>query len=206
MIFSNLQSLALLHSQLALRVLLSDVRQWAITPIRRLILGCLIIALLWKGIFFYLFTLLVYDSAPRSPFSVQMIKPYLSTAYPVAQDEARAISFLRTRLGPSDIVYRAKDKLEPYAIWAGLPTQASVYTADSGDDDAYGLGAKKFAARESLSSISGSWLDRLGAEHVTWVVTDPTDVAINLTLECPEGRSRAILAAQFGQIKAFRLQ
>ena len=100
-----------------------------------------------------------------------MIRPYFSTAYPVDPDDARAVSFLRSHMGPSEILYVRSDMAEPYAAWGGLPTQVSAYPAESGDDDEYGLGKDKFAARKGLASISETWVDRLLAEHITWVVT-----------------------------------
>jgi hypothetical protein len=108
-------------------------------------------------------------------------------------------------MGPSEIVYRAEEKSEPYAIWGGVPTQASVY-AENGNDDVYGLGPEKFAARKELRSISGDWFDRLLAEHVTWVVADADDIAITTALECQEGQRRAVLAAQYGKVRVFHIQ
>ena len=52
----------------------------------------------------------------------------------------------------------------------------------------HGLGASKFAARQNLASISQTWLDRLSAEHVTWVVTEPDDAAINAILSLPRSK------------------
>ena len=69
----------------------------------------------------------------------------------------------------------------------------------------HGLGASKFAARQNLASISQTWLDRLSAEHVTWVVTDPDDAAINAILEFPEEQGRAVLVAEYGRVRVFRI-
>ena len=147
--------------------------------------------------------LFAYDPEHRLPFSDQMIRPYFSNAYPVSPDEARAVSFLRNHMGASEIVYRAEERSEPYAIWGGLPTQASVYPSEKGGEDMRGLGARKFAARQNLARISQTWLDRLSAEHVTWVVTDPDDAAINAILESTEEQGRAVLAAQYGNVRIF---
>jgi hypothetical protein len=134
-----------------------------------------------------------------------MIRPYFSQAYPVDADDARAVSFLRTHVGPSEIVYRAEEKSEPYAIWGGLPTQASVYAENGKADDAYGLGEEKLAARRDLARVSETWLDRLSAAHVVWIVADPDDPAIEAVLAFPAGRRRALLAAQYGNVRVFRL-
>jgi hypothetical protein len=187
-------------------VALSDLAGWAHTLGRRLIYGVLIVTLAGQGLL-YPFVLLVasYNPEGRLAFSMQMIRPYFSQTYPVNRDDAQAVSFLRSHMGPSEIVYRAEEKSEPYAIWGGVPTQASVY-AENGNDDVYGLGPEKFAARKELRSISGDWFDRLLAEHVTWVVADADDITITTALECQEGQRRAVLAAQYGKVRVFHIQ
>jgi hypothetical protein len=187
-------------------VALSDLASWADRSGRRLIYGSLIIALAGQGVL-YPFILLFgsYNPEGRLPFSMQMIRPYFSRAYPVNRDDAEAVSFLRSHMGPTEIVYRAEEKSEPYAIWGGVPTQASVY-AENGNDDVYGLGPEKLAARKELRSVSGDWFDRLLAEHVTWVVADADDIAITTALECQEGQRRAVLAAQYGKVRVFHIQ
>jgi hypothetical protein len=185
---------------------LADLARWADTSGRRIICGLIAMVLLGQGISYPLFATLLFDPEHRPPLSIQMIRPYLSSAYPLDPDQGRAVSFLRGHMKPMDILYRAEEKSEPYAIWGGLPTQASVYPADSGDNDAYGLGKRKFAARKDLVRISENWLDRLAAEHVAWVVTDPDDVAINAVLDGAEEQGRAVVAAQFGEVRVFRLQ
>ena len=189
-------------------VALSYLARWADTFSRRLVLGLIVIALVGQGVPYPFVVLLAYDPEVRPPFSDQMIRPYFSLGYPVDRDDARAVSFLRTHMGPSDVVYRSEDKSEPYAIWGGLPTQVSVYVepANSGGNDAYGLGETKLVIRRNLANISDDWFDRLAAEHITWLVTDGDDVAINALLECPEGRDRAVLAARYGKVRVFRIR
>jgi hypothetical protein len=187
-------------------VALSDLAGWAHTLGRRLIYGVLVVTLAGQGLL-YPFVLLAasYNPEGRLAFSMQMIRPYFSHSYPVNRDDAQAVSFLRSHMGPSEIVYRAEEKSEPYAIWGGVPTQASVY-AENGNDDVYALGPKKLAARKELRRISEDWFDRLLAEHVTWVVADADDIAINTLLDCREGQRRAALAAQYGKVRVFRIQ
>jgi hypothetical protein len=137
-----------------------------------------------------------------------MIRPYFSTEYPVDRDDAWVVSFLRRHLRPSEIVYRAKEKAEPYVIWGGIPTQMTwyLYATEREPDEVYGLGKEKFAARRELDTISADWLERLAAAHVAWVVTDPEDTAINAILASPEGQNRAALVAQHGDIRVFHLR
>jgi hypothetical protein len=187
-------------------VALSDLASWANSRGRRVVLGLIILALIGQGAPYPFVMLLAVAQGPRPSFSIQMVRPYLSLTYPVGRDDAQAVSFLRTHMGSSEIVYRAREKSEPYAIWGGLPTQASVFPADNGKDDVYGFGEKKFAARKDLVNISESWFDRLAAEHVTWVAVDPDDVAIDTILQCPQGRDRAVLAAQYGEVRIFRIR
>ena len=148
-----------------------------------------------------------YDPAARTPFSAQMIRPYLSRGYPGDPDDARAVSFLRTQMGPSEIAYRAAAKFEPYAVWGGLATAQpwDMYASDRRDDDMYGLGKEKFVARKNFDKVSENWLDRLAVENVTWVVTDSGDTAINSILECTEGQRLAALAAQYGEVRVYHL-
>jgi hypothetical protein len=187
-------------------IFVSDLANWANTGFRKLIRGALIGVLLLRGILFHFTALSPYDLKTRLPFSEQMIVPYFSVAYPVDRDDARAVSFLRSHMGPLEIAYRTEAKSEPYANWGGLPTQASVYPSDSGDNDQYGLGAEKFAARKNLITISETWFDRLLAEHISWVVTDADDVAINSVLDSLTGQHKVVLAAQYGDIRIFRVQ
>jgi hypothetical protein len=187
-------------------IALSALRVWADTRRRRSICCLIIVVLMIDGIAYPFETLLAYDPSIRPPLSILMIRPYLSREYPVDQDNARAVSFLRTHIRVSEIVYRAEKRSEPYAIWGGLPTQLSVFRADTDDNDHYGLGHEKFAIRANLGNASETWFDRLAAEHVNWVVTDPDDVAINAILECPEGRNRAVLAAQYGTVSVFHVR
>ena len=126
--------------------------------------------------------------------------------YPVDPDNARAVSFLRIHMDASEIVYRTIGRSEPYAIWGGLPTQASVYPADSGNNDQYGLGEEKFAAKAQLAAITENWLDRLTAEHISWVVTDLADVEINAILERAASKARVALVKRFGNVRVFRIK
>jgi hypothetical protein len=57
-------------------IFVSDLAHWADTPIRKLTRGALIVALLWKGVFFHFYVIWLYDPEARSPISVQMIRPY----------------------------------------------------------------------------------------------------------------------------------
>jgi hypothetical protein len=73
-------------------------------------------------------------------------------------------------------------------------------------DDAYGLGEKKLTDRKNLATISNDWFDRLAAQHIIWLVTDADDSRLNITLATPEGQRRSLLAAQFGNVRVFRLE
>jgi hypothetical protein len=187
-------------------VALSDLWGWADNRSRTTVCALLIVSLLWQGFLYPFGQLTAYDPESRPRFSVQMIRPYFSTMYPVDPDNSSAVSFLRAHMGASEIVYRTTEKSEPYAIWGGLPTQASVYPADSGNNDSYGLGEEKFVARVQLAVITENWLDRLTAEHISWVVTDSDDLEINAILERGENKSRVALARQFGNVRVFRIK
>jgi hypothetical protein len=187
-------------------VALSDLWGWADNRSRKTVCTLLIVSLLWQGFLYPFGQLTAYDPESRPRFSVQIIRPYFSTMYPVDPDNSSAVSFLRAHMRASEIVYRTIEKSEPYAIWGGLPTQASVYPADSGNNDSYGLGEEKFVARVQLAAVTENWLDRLTAEHISWVVTDSDDVEINAILERGENKSRVALARQFGTVRVFRIK
>jgi hypothetical protein len=180
---------------------------WANNFARKAVFVALVVALAGEGVAYPIIMLSAYDPAARTPFSAQMIRPYLSREYPVDPDDARAVSFLRTHMGPSEIAYRAAAKFEPYAVWGGLATEQpwDMYAADSRDDDMYGLGKKKFTARKNLAKVSENWLDRIAAQNVTWVVTDSDDTAINSILECTQGQRMAALVAQYGEVRVYHL-
>jgi hypothetical protein len=201
--FATVSSIAL---SVGAGIALSEFSRWAHTIRRKIIWGVLVTALLWQGgVLYPIMFLLAYDPRGRAPFSVQMIRPYFSKGYPVDGDDARAVSFLRTHMDPSEIVYRTPEKSEPYAVWGGLPTQASVYPDDSGRNDMYGLGEAHFLERRHLGDVSDDWFDRLSAQHVAWIVTDADDIAIGAILDRREGRRRASLAAQYGDVRVFHL-
>ena len=188
-------------------IFLCHLVRWANNLARRGIVVALVVALAGEGVTYPIIMLSAYDPAARTPFSAQMITPYFSRKYPVDPDDARAVSFLRTHMGPSEIAYRAAAKFEPYAVWGGLATEQpwDMYASDSRDDDMYGLGRKKFVVRKNLDKISANWLDRLASENVTWVVTDSGDTAINSILECAEGRRIAALVGQYGEVRVYHL-
>jgi hypothetical protein len=190
---------------IAAGVALSDLWGWANNWVRKTGCALLIAALLLQGFLYPFAQLSAYNPESRTRLSVQMIRPYFSVTYSVDPDNARAISFLRTHMGASEIAYRTIEKSEAYAIWGGLPTQASVYPADSGNNDQYGLGEEKFAARVRLAEITENWLDRLTAEHISWLVTDSDDVEINALLDRTETKARVTLARQFGNVRVFRM-
>jgi hypothetical protein len=181
-------------------IILSQLWGWAHSPARKSAFALVVAILAGQGIIFPILAVLLYKDTHF------MIMPYFSRGYPIDQDNANAISFLRTHMGPSDIVFRRDEKSKPYATWGGLPTQNSVYPAQTGDDDTYGLGRAKFLAREDLSRVSASWLDRLSAEHIGWLVTDLKDTTINNILEAPASVGRASLIAQYGTVRLFRVR
>lgn len=188
-------------------IVLSEMAASPRTVGRRLVFGLSALAVVGQGAPFPVLVLAGYDPAGHNfPISIQMIRPYFSTAYPVNSDDARAVSFLRTHMGPSEILYVPPHMAEPYVVWGGLPTQLTVYPAEGGDDDEYGLGREKFAARKALSKISDNWFDRLLAEHVTWVATDAEDKALNIILDSPQEQGRAVIFAQYGAVRIFRLR
>ena len=187
-------------------VALADLTRWAAIWRRKLICAAVVILLTWAGVlypFFMFFAL--YSREPRQPFSMQMLRPYFSHIYPVDDDDALAVNFLRKHMGAAEIMYRTVEKSEPYATWGGLPIQASMWPSAMGDNDANGLGGQKFAARLDLARISQDWFDRLAAQHISWLVADADDVDINAILARPEAKSRAVLAAQYGSIRIFKV-
>jgi hypothetical protein len=133
-----------------------------------------------------------------------MIRPYFSRAFPVDDDDARAVSFLRTHMGPSELAYRTAEKSEPYAIWAVFqPRLRSIQTIAGATTP---TGSEKLSSwRGDVLATSDDWFDRLSAQNVAWIVTDPDDIAIGAILDRPKGRQRASLAAQYGNVRIFHL-
>jgi hypothetical protein len=136
-------------------VVLSDFRAWTHLLAGKLLYLVIIGALVSQGVRFPFIVLFAYNPEGRDSFSNQMIRPYFSDAYPVDGDDARAVSFLRTHMGLSGIVFRAEKRAEPYAVWAGLPTQASwhINAAETGENDV--LRARRRKIRGEKGSGAG---------------------------------------------------
>jgi hypothetical protein len=188
-------------------VALSNLAGWTRRRGWRTLYALLIVAVAGQGVP-YLFLVLYanYNPKGREPFSMQMIRPYFSAAYPVHPDDARAVNFLRNHMSSTEILYRAEGKSEPYAIWGGLPTQHSMYVERDHNNDEYGLGEKKLEARRDLARISPDWLHRLVAQHVTWIVADADDAEIGAAVASPEGGQQPMLVVQFGKVRVFHIE
>ena len=61
------------------------------------------------------------------------------------------------------------------------------------------------SARRALARISPDWLDRLLAQHVTWIVADADDAEIGAAVASPEGRHQPMLVVQFGKVRVFHV-
>jgi hypothetical protein len=181
-------------------ITLSKFWDWAQSRFRKFAFYLVVALFAAQGIIAPVLMILLYHGT-----NFGMIRPYFSRRYPIDQDNADAISYLRNHMGSGDIVFRIDEKATPYAAWGGLPTQYTVFPTQTKDDDAYGLGPKKFRARKDLSRISPSWLERLSAERIGWLVTDPKDTAINRLLETPASLGRVTLVAQYGNVRIFRV-
>lgn len=130
------------------------------------------------------------------------VAPYWTLAYPVRDHEAAAISFLRKRGEPSDIIYRRLPQAHSYARWGGLSTVWSDEYAD-----AFGVDHERVDARRAdLSILTADFVQRLAKWGVRWVVVDDTDPFVGEQLESAARTGKSELVTSFGDIRVYALR
>ena len=93
-------TVAFIALAIAAGMALSELAVWADNRSRKLVYALIVIALVGRGAAYPFVALSAYDPEVRQGLSIQMIRPYLSTAYPVDNDDAEAVSFLRAHMAP----------------------------------------------------------------------------------------------------------
>jgi len=190
--FATVASIAL---AMASGVALAQFWERARSPVQKLGFGIVVAAFALQGGAYPILAPVLYS------VHQQIITPYFSLSFPLAPDEARAIAYLRTHMGPFDMVYRNDSKFRPYAVFAGLPHPGNYFPAQNGANDQYGLGEKKLLKRIDLNRISEDWVARLSAEHIRWIVSDSEETEINIVLEGAERNRTVFTMAQFGNLR-----
>jgi hypothetical protein len=181
---------------LASGVGLAEFRRRALTVPRKLGFIALLMALAGQGMAFPLVATLVLTRS---------IRPYFTLTFPIDPDEAAAVSYLRTHMGPSDIVFRNRPKHWPYAVLGGLPYFLCFYCSEDQRDDPYGLGEELYRARIDLKRISEDWVTRLSRQNVNWIVSDASETQLNAVLDSAVREDTVSTVKQFGQIRISRL-
>jgi hypothetical protein len=194
-------SVSFIALALASGVALVEMRKRAGTVPRKLGFVAVVLVLVSQGIAFPLVNMRITS---YSQGAANSIRPYFSLTFPIDRDEAAAVSYLRTHMDRSDIVFRNKSESWPYAVVGGLPYFLS-FSSDSGRNDQYGLGEDIFFARADLQRISDDWVTRLSREHVNWIVSDTGETELNAVLDRARSDGTVSTAIQFCQIMINRL-
>lgn len=90
------------------------------------------------------------------------------TTKPLSGPDAEVADFLRARIKPGELVYRARAMTLPYAYWAGLP---QVWTEKHAKT--FGFSPLRIHRRDDLFKNLPAGADRYIAEKVRWFVLDP---------------------------------
>lgn len=110
-------------------------------------------------------------------------------------------TFLRARVKPGEVVYRAKPASLYYAIWAGLPQVWTEKHARS-----FGFSASRIQRREKLFDVLPSAPEYYLAENVHWFVLDKAwDVVLIEHAEAWIGEGRAREVMQSGRLRVIEL-
>jgi hypothetical protein len=117
-------------------------------------------------------------------------------------DDVRAISFLRRRVKPGEMVYRGDLVSHGYAQWGGLPQPAITWSTK-----AFGFPPERVAARERLMATKPADVAAWRRERFRWLVIDDgkDDAAVRRNVEAWASRGQARLVATFGALRVFEL-
>jgi hypothetical protein len=114
--------------------------------------------------------------------------------------DAVAVSWLRRRVRPGEIVYRRDPVHTGYALWGGLPPLFL-----SGEETAFGFSPRRIAARRRLIANLPEDVDAYLRQGVRWLVLEPNDrrMAEHAARWIEEGRARPV--AEVGPLQIVEL-
>jgi hypothetical protein len=159
----------------------------------RALLGGLCAALLlvssWGGLAFALFF-----------FSKTVDRYYAHALPPMAPDDQRAASFIRSRVKAGEMVFRREGPAAGYAQWAGLPVPWSDWATRG-----FGFPQERFDARsrlcKALPAAPGPYL----AEGIDWFVLEPADATLGARADAWIAGGQAAQLATFGRLRVVKL-
>jgi hypothetical protein len=95
------------------------------------------------------------------------------TAWVMTPADSQVVAFLRTRVAPTDVVYRTAPPAYGYSPWAGLPVPwVEVQTR------AFGFAPARMDRRELLLRELPAEPQRYLGEGIRWLVLDPRDTRL----------------------------
>jgi hypothetical protein len=164
-------------------------------PARRAILagGAALLGSAAGGLVFVFVMTVDLPGIPENPFS--------RSPAPVSRDDAAAISWLRRNVEPGQIVYRDHPQALSYAQWGGLP---QVWIDDM---------VRRFGTPVALLEDRTRLLRQLPAapddylnRGIAWFVLDPDDSRLLTLAQRWLDAGRAVVRANFGQLRVIELQ
>jgi len=155
----------------------------------RALAGALLLAATAGGLSF---TLFFYWSGATRYFGVSVPR--------LAPDDARAASFLRTRIRPGELVFRDERFAPGYARWAGLP----IPWVDWGVS-AFGFPQERIDTRIHLLQSLPEDASVYHEQGITWFVLGPNDKRLRGHVDQWVKDGEATEVATFGALRVFRV-
>ena len=121
-------------------------------------------------------------------------------ALPPMAPDARAASFLRSRVRPGEIVFRREGPAAGYAQWGGLPLPWSDWGTAT-----FGFPRERTEARASLLRALPLETSAYRAEGIVWFVLDASDARMNSRADAWIAMGEAEVVARFGALRVVRL-
>ena len=125
---------------------------------------------------------------------------YVPKIPPLPSDDARAASFLRTKIRAGEIVYRRESSAVGYARWAGLPIPWSDWAVP-----AFGFPQERIDARADLMRRLPETTEEYLAEGIEWFVLDGLDRRLNAHADHWIAAGSAARVATFGSLRVVKL-
>lgn len=119
---------------------------------------------------------------------------------PLSADDARAVSFLRSRMHAGELVFRDPKASRAYAQWGGLPQAYTDLAVRR-----FGFPGSWIAARERVFKDLPDDLAPYAGEGLRWLVLDPSDKRLLDVTAGWMARGEAREAARFGELRVIEI-
>lgn len=149
--------------------------------------------------------LLVASSAGGAAFALFFFTKAIDRYYahsvgPMAPDDERAASFVRSHVRAGEMTFRREGPAAGYARWAGLPVPWYDWATRG-----FGFPEARFTARDELLRTLPASPDPYLAQGMRWFVLDPQDGLIGARADAWISAGRATMRATFGRLRVVEL-